>query len=98
MQNYLGQLAQGSGAINNPAPAAQLGYQQANQNQQGGMQGVGGIMQGAQGVYNNRNGPSGYTPSPGGWDAAGGLNTNTNNTATGASINAGNDFGMMGGP
>jgi hypothetical protein len=53
MTDYMNRLAQGSGAVNNPAPAASLGFQQQQANQQGAMQGLGGIMQGAQGVYNS---------------------------------------------
>lgn len=53
MTDYLNRLAQGSGAVNNPAPAASLGFQQQQANQSGFMQGIGGVIQGAKGVYNN---------------------------------------------
>lgn len=43
MTDYLNRLAQGSGAVQNPAQAAALGLSQGNLNQQGIMQGLGGI-------------------------------------------------------
>ena len=41
MTDYLNRLAQGSGAVNNPAQAAGMGLAQMGQNQQGFMQGMG---------------------------------------------------------
>jgi hypothetical protein len=64
MTDYMNRLAQGSGAVNNPAPAAGMGLQQGQSNQQGFMQGVGGIMQGVQGLYNNMNMQSPDNSSP----------------------------------
>jgi hypothetical protein len=67
MTDYMNRLAQGSGAVNNPAQAAALGLGQTNANQQGFMQGLGGIAQGVSGLANQFNSPapgsSGGTPS-----------------------------------
>ena len=65
MTDYMNRLAQGSGATNNPAPAAGMGLQQQQQNQQGFMQGVGGILQGVQGIQNNQQTQPGTTVPPG---------------------------------
>ena len=45
MTDYLNRLAQGSGAVNNPAQAAGMGLAQGNLNQQGVMQGLGSLQQ-----------------------------------------------------
>jgi hypothetical protein len=45
MTDYLNRLAQGSGAVNNPAQAAGMGLNQMGQNQQGFMQGMGALGQ-----------------------------------------------------
>lgn len=45
MTDYLNRLAQGSGAVNNPAQAAGLGLNQMAANQQGMMQGMGALGQ-----------------------------------------------------
>jgi hypothetical protein len=52
MTDYLNRLAQGSGAVNNPATAAALGVQQGNISSAGVMQGIGGIAQGLAGFGN----------------------------------------------
>jgi hypothetical protein len=67
MTDYLNRLAQGSGAVNNPAPAAGMGIDQQNLNQRATMQGIGAIGQGLAGL-------SGYFTgggSGGGYSAAG---------------------------
>jgi len=51
MTDYLNRLAQGSGAVNNPAGAAGLGAQVNQQNQQGFMQGLGGVSTGIGALY-----------------------------------------------
>jgi hypothetical protein len=48
MTDYMNRLAQGSGAVNNPAPAAGQGLGQSNLNQSGMAQGVGALNQGIQ--------------------------------------------------
>ena len=53
MTDYLNRLAQGSGAVNNPATAASLGAQQGNMNQQATMQGIGAIGQGLAGYFSS---------------------------------------------
>lgn len=45
MTDYLNRLAQGSGAVNNPAQAAGMGLNQMGMNQQGVMQGMGALGQ-----------------------------------------------------
>ena len=45
MTDYLNRLAQGSGAVNNPAQAAGMGLAQMGANQQGFMQGMGALGQ-----------------------------------------------------
>lgn len=65
MTDYMNRLAQGSGATNNPASAASLGFQQQQANQQGFMQGVGGMLQGAKGVYNSMGPMGGGDPNYG---------------------------------
>jgi hypothetical protein len=45
MTDYLNRLAQGSGAVNNPAQAAGMGLNQMGLNQQGFMQGMGALGQ-----------------------------------------------------
>jgi len=67
MTDYLNRLAQGSGAVNNPAQAAGMGIDQSNLNQRATMQGIGAIGQGLSGL-------SGYFTgggSGGGYSAAG---------------------------
>lgn len=67
MTDYLNRLAQGSGAVNNPAQAAGMGIDQQNLNQRATMQGLGAIGQGLSGL-------SGYFTgggSGGGYSAAG---------------------------
>lgn len=49
MTDYMNRLAQGSGAVNNPAQAASLGLNAQNQSDQAFMQGMGGIAQGLKG-------------------------------------------------
>jgi hypothetical protein len=67
MTDYMNRLAQGSGAVNNPAPAAGMGLAQGNANSQGVMQGLGGLTQG----LSQFGQPKGYTstyqdgPGPG---------------------------------
>ena len=56
MTDYLNRLAQGSGAVNNPAAAASLGVTQGNLNDQGVMQGLGAVATGLKGIYNNNSG------------------------------------------
>lgn len=53
MTDYMNRLAQGSGAVNNPATAASLGAQQGNMNQQATMQGIGAIGQGLAGYFSS---------------------------------------------
>ena len=55
MTDYLNRLAQGSGAVNNPAQAAGLGVNQSNANQQGVMQGLGAVATGLKGVFGSSN-------------------------------------------
>lgn len=50
MADYLNRLAQGSGAVNNPAQAAGMGIEQQNLNQRATMQGIGAIGQGLSGL------------------------------------------------
>ena len=50
MTDYLNRLAQGSGAVNNPAQAAGMGIEQQNLNQKATMQGIGAIGQGLSGL------------------------------------------------
>jgi len=59
MTDYLNRLAQGSGAVNNPAAAASLGVNQGNLNDAAFMQGLGGLATGLKGIY----GSGGSTPS-----------------------------------
>ena len=72
MTDYLNRLAQGSGAVNNPAQAAGMGLNQMASNQQGFMQGMGylgqmaGQFAGSGGSnYNTVTNPY-FTPSGGG--------------------------------
>ena len=78
MTDYLNRLAQGSGAVNNPAQAAGMGLGQMGLNQQGFMQGMGALGQiagqfsGSGGSnYNNVANPY-FSPSPGGGGGGGG--------------------------
>jgi hypothetical protein len=50
MTDYLNRLAQGSGAVNNPATAAGMGLAQTGANQQGFMQGLGALGTTASGL------------------------------------------------
>ena len=58
MTDYLNRLAQGSGAVNNPATAAGMGINQRNANQQGVMQGLGAVATGLSGIAGQFNTPS----------------------------------------
>jgi len=51
MTDYMNRLAQGSGAVNNPAQAASLGLNAQNQSDQAFMQGLGGVATGLRGLY-----------------------------------------------
>lgn len=64
MADYLNRLAQGSGAVNNPAQAAGMGIEQQNLNQRATMQGIGAIGQGLSGL-------SGYFTGGGGNSGSG---------------------------
>ena len=64
MADYLNRLAQGSGAVNNPAQAAGMGIEQQNLNQKATMQGIGAIGQGLSGL-------SGYFTGGGGNSGSG---------------------------
>ena len=63
MIDYLNRLAQGSGAVNNPAAAASLGINQGNLNDAASMQGLGAIATGLRGLYGNNN--SGFSDNYG---------------------------------
>ena len=67
MTDYLNRLAQGSGAVVNPAQAAGLGLSQTTANQQAFSQGLGGLGQGIAGLYpgssTNTMGNVPYNPS-----------------------------------
>jgi len=81
MSDYLNRLAQGSGAVNNPAQAATLGYNAQNQSDQSFMQGLGGIAQGLKGFAS-----SGTTNLPAGYDTPqlqGGYNPGVTNPVPG---------------
>jgi hypothetical protein len=56
MTDYMNRLAQGSGAVNNPATAAGMGLAQAGQNQQGFMQGLGALGTSVSGLQNQFSG------------------------------------------
>jgi hypothetical protein len=58
MTDYLNRLAQGSGAVNNPAQAAALGVGQENLAQAGIMQGMGAISTGLAGLYKSSANPT----------------------------------------
>ena len=66
MTDYLNRLAQGSGAVNNPAQAAALGVNQGNLNDAGFMQGLGAVATGLKGIYNNSNNTT-YDTSMSSW-------------------------------
>lgn len=59
MTDYMNRLAQGSGAVNNPAQAAALGFNAQNQSDQAFMQGMGGIAQGLRGFASSGSIPGG---------------------------------------
>jgi len=59
MTDYMNRLAQGSGAVNNPAQAAALGLNAQNQSDQAFMQGMGGIAQGLRGFASSGSTPGG---------------------------------------
>lgn len=59
MTDYMNRLAQGSGAVNNPAQAAALGFNAQNQSDQSFMQGMGGIAQGLRGFASSGSTPGG---------------------------------------
>jgi hypothetical protein len=62
MTDYMNRLAQGSGAVNNPANAAALGQQAGQQQQSNIMSGIGGFTQGLSSLSNqfNQGNPTGY--------------------------------------
>ena len=64
MTDYMNRLAQGSGAVNNPAQAAGMGLAQAGSNQQGVMQGLGGIATGLSGLSGQFGGSAGAWTDP----------------------------------
>ena len=81
MTDYMNRLAQGSGAVNNPAQAAALGYNAQNASDQSFMQGLGGIAQGLRGFAS-----SGTTNLPAGYDTPqlqGGYNPGVTNPVPG---------------
>ena len=81
MTDYLNRLAQGSGAVNNPAQAAALGFNAQNASDQSFMQGLGGIAQGLRGFAS-----SGTTNLPAGYDTPqlqGGYNPGVTNPVPG---------------
>jgi hypothetical protein len=59
MTDYLNRLAQGSGAVNNPAQAAALGVNQGNLNDSSFMQGLGATATALKGIYGGSS--SGYS-------------------------------------
>jgi hypothetical protein len=59
MTDYMNRLAQGSGAVNNPAQAAALGFNAQNQSDQAFMQGMGGIATGLRGFASSGSIPGG---------------------------------------
>jgi hypothetical protein len=65
MTDYMNRLAQGSGAVNNPATAAGMGLAQAGSNQQGFMQGLGALGTSVSGLAGQVNsmGNVAYNPS-----------------------------------
>lgn len=82
MTDYLNRLAQGSGAVVNPATAAGLGLSQTTANQQAFSQGLGGLGQGIAGLFGSNpnsnyiggsnmsnlfTGPSNYSGGEGGY-------------------------------
>lgn len=82
MTDYLNRLAQGSGAVVNPAQAAGLGLSQTTANQQAFSQGLGGLGQGIAGLFGSNpnsnyiggsnmsnlfTGPSNYSGGEGGY-------------------------------
>lgn len=67
MTDYLNRLAQGSGAVNNPAQAAALGVNQGNLNDSSFMQGLGATATALKGIY------GGSTPSYDTSGAGGGI-------------------------
>jgi hypothetical protein len=81
MTDYLNRLAQGSGAVNNPAQAAALGFNAQNASDQSFMQGLGGIATGLKGFAS-----SGTTNLPTGYDTPqlqGGYNPGVTNPVPG---------------
>jgi hypothetical protein len=95
MTDYLNRLAQGSGAVNNPAQAAALGVNQGNLNDAANMQ-FGGALASAGGSLINQyissyNSNPGYTVDTtgygmGSWGDSGGVNTADYGGASGYSI------------
>jgi hypothetical protein len=91
MTDYLNRLAQGSGAVNNPATAASLGVNQGNLNDAGFMQGLGSLTTGLRGLYDSYNSSPGYTVDTtgygmGSWGDSGGIDTANYGGASGYSI------------
>lgn len=91
MTDYLNRLAQGSGAVNNPAQAAALGVNQGNLNDAGFMQGLGATATALKGIYNSYNSDPGYTMDYSGYGMgsygdSGGIDTADYGGASGYSI------------
>jgi len=63
MTDYMNRLAQGSGAVNNPAQAASLGLNAQNQSDQAFMQGLGGVATGLRGLYVGSGNYNSYDPN-----------------------------------
>jgi hypothetical protein len=75
MTDYLNRLAQGSGAVNNPAQAAGMGLQQGAANNQAFGQAIGGLTQGVGGILKGIGGGGTVTQpgmSPGDYGYGGG--------------------------
>jgi hypothetical protein len=64
MTDYMNRLAQGSGAVNNPAPAAGMGLQQGQYNQGNSAAGLAGIGQGFAGLSGQFGGSTGGWTDP----------------------------------
>jgi hypothetical protein len=94
MTDYLNRLAQGSGAVNNPAQAAALGINQGNMNDAAVMQGLGSITSGMASLSKSFNSPTtnpGYTVDTtgygmGSYGSSGGVDTADYGGASGPSI------------
>jgi hypothetical protein len=91
MTDYLNRLAQGSGAVNNPAQAASLGVNQGNLNDASFMQGLGATATALKGIYNSGSTSPGYTVDTSGYGMgsygdSGGIDTADYGGASGYSI------------